>query len=476
MLFPDVTCTVSESLQKNADYGLYDVLDMDGLVVVTLFRRSRRIQINGAYEKKPLDKERITAFVEGHYDDIIRGAAYSNYFYDGYYYHITSRKQATPFVAFTLTVRAGAPFDEKDLRWLDVYEKLNYRRALIENEALQASHFNNSLFDCVQFAILALNREGCILRQNSTAHEFFRQEDGQIFSIGNPEQNLAFQQMFSNAISQNAVQKDSGFVYGEKERFRIFSLNINPLPDSKNRISGVVVTAIDVTSQRMLQTEVELLKRYGFLGEFSMGLAHNIKNPLMIIQGCVKQLPQSCLSLKNIITHQTERINSVITQFLSMGNFSDTTPALPLDLNQTLADTVALVGKYQLNKDIQFRRDFAPRLPPLQARELHLHQIFSNLLLNAMDAIDASGEILLSTSLEGGALLVRIQDTGAGIAPENMPQLFAPYFTTKKNGTGMGLFIANQLVRQYRGTIQLQSAPGLGTVCTVSFPIDEAAV
>ena len=373
---------------------------MDGMIVFTLFRRSRKVQINGSYEKKPLDKGRISAFVERHYDDIIRGIAFSNYLWDGYYYHITSRKQATPFMAFTLTVKADAPFEERDLRWLDVYEKLNYRRALIENEALQASHFNNSLFDCVQFAILALNREGCILRQNSTAHDFFSQEEGQIFSIGSPEQNLAFQKMFSDAITQKAVQQDSGFVYGRKERFRIFSLSINPLPDSKNRISGAVVTAIDVTSQRMLQTEVEQLKRYGFLGEFSMGLAHDIKNPLMIIQGCVKQLPPSCLPLKNIITHQTERINSVITQFLSMGNFPDTVPSLLLDLNQVLTDIVALVGKYQLSKDIRFRQDFAPGLPPLQARQLHIQQIFSNLLLNAMDAIDTSGEIFLSTRSE----------------------------------------------------------------------------
>lgn len=476
MLFPDVTCTVSESLQKNADYGLFDVLDMDCMVVITLFRRSRKIQINGTYEKKPLDQQRIRAFISGHYDDILAGTAYSNHLCDGYYYHITSRKQATPFVAFTMIVKEGAPFEEKDLRWLDVYEKLNYRRSILENEALQTAHFNNSLIDCVQFAVLALNREGFILRQNITAHQFFRREEGQRFLISDPEQDQAFQRMVSAAVAQNAVQQNSAFVYGSEEQFRIFSINISPLTDSKNRISGTVVTAIDVTSQRLLQTEVEQLKRYGFLGEFSMGLAHDIKNPLMIIQGCVRQLPQDCSSLKHIIAHQADRINSVINQFLSIGDFSHAAPPLPLDLNQVLRDTVALVGKYQLNKDILFRQELAPNLPPFQARELHIQQIFSNLLLNAMDAIPSSGEVALSTAWDGEALTVRIRDTGSGIAPEDMPQLFTPYFTTKKNGTGMGLFIAGRLVRQYHGTIHFQSAAGRGTTCTVTFPAGDPAV
>jgi len=473
VLFPDVTCTVPESIQKNEDYGLYDVLDMDCMVVFTLFRTCRRIQINGSYEKRPLDQGQICAFVERHYDSIIRGEPYSNFFWEGYYYHITSRKQARPFVAFTLTVKEGAPFPEKDLRWLDVYEKLNYHRALIENEALQASHFNNSLFDSVQFALLALNREGCILRQNSIAYDFFRLEDGQRFSVGDREQDLAFRRMFSHAVEQNAVQQDPGFVYGSGDQFRILSLNIDPLPDSKDRISGAVITAIDVTKQRTLQTEVEQLKQYGFLGEFSMGLAHDIKNPLMIIQGCVKQLPQEQLPIRNIISHQVGRIDEVITQFLSMGNFSDPAPVLPLDVNRVLTDTVALVGKYQLSKRIRFHQDLSPALPPLRAKELHMQQIFSNLLLNAIDAIPSSGSIFLSTRAEEGGLAVQIRDTGTGIAQEDMPRIFTPYFTTKKNGTGMGLFIVGQLVRRYHGAIRFEPAPDRGTVCTVSFPVPE---
>lgn len=470
MLFPDVTCTVPESIQKNKEYGLYDVLDMDCMIVFTLFRKKHKIQINGTYAKKSLDQTRILAFVEDHYQDILNGALYSNYLYDGYYYHMTSRKQASPFMAFTLVIREGEPFLKKDLQWLDVYEKLNYQRALIENEALQSSNLHNSLFDSVQFAILALNREGCILRQNSIAFELFHIKDGQEFSISDPNQNRAFQRMLSRALERNTVQQNPEFVFNQKDKLRIFSVSVSPLMDSKNKLSGVVVTAIDKTEKRLLQIEVEQLKHYGFIGEFSMGLAHDIKNPLMIIQGCVRQLPSEYNALKNIIHYQTNRINEVITQFMSVGNFSNEAPSVPLDLNQVLKNTANLVGKYQVSKQLQIHMDLEPSLPLFQAKELHMQQIFSNLILNAIDSIPYAGEIFLQSRYTGDRLAIQIQDNGTGISPEHIPHIFTPYFTTKKNGTGMGLFIVRQLVEEYGGTIHFDSAVGKGTTCTVILP------
>lgn len=471
MLFPDVTCTVSESLQKNKDYGLYDVLEMDCMIVFTLFRDQQKIQVNGIYEKRHLNLDQIYRFVESHYEAILAGKTYSNYLEDGYYYHMTSRKQASPFVAFTMVVREGEAFDFKDIQWLDVYEKLNYRRALIENEALQGNNLYNSLLECIRFAFLALNHKGIILQQNRIAHELFGIEIGEKFVIADSDQQSEFQHMFIRAVEGNMAQQASEFVYGPKENMRIFAVSISPLLDSKNKVSGAVITALDKTEERMLQVEVEQLKRYGFIGEFSMGLAHDIKNPLMIIQGCTKQLPSECNALKNIIYYQAKRINDVITQFMSVRNFADEAPSFPLDLNTELKNALSLTGKYQLGKQIQFHMELDNDLPLFEAKELHMQQIFSNLILNAMDAIPSTGEIFLSSAAQRGTIMFQIHDTGIGIPQENIPQLFTPYFTTKKNGTGMGLFIVKQLVEQYGGSISFQSSVGKGTTCRIYFPV-----
>ena len=97
MLFPDVTCVVPESLQKNGDYGLYQVLDADYMIVFTLFRKSGEYQINGVYKKRPLDQEKICAFVKEHFEEIISGTVYSNFEFHGYFYHMTSLKRASPW-------------------------------------------------------------------------------------------------------------------------------------------------------------------------------------------------------------------------------------------------------------------------------------------------------------------------------------------------------------------------------------------
>lgn len=126
-----------------------------------------------------------------------------------------------------------------------------------------------------------------------------------------------------------------------------------------------------------------------------------------------------------------------------------------------------------LFNSIQFRQALASPLPLFCAKELHIQQIFSN-LLNAIDTITASGEIFLSTTVEANSLIVYIRDTGIGIKPEELPQIFTPYCTAKRDGTGMGLFITRQLVQQYRGIIEFEPAEQRGTICTVTFPTLEA--
>lgn len=471
MLFPDVTCVVPESLQKNGDYGLYQVLDADYMIVFTLFRKSGEYQINGVYKKRPLDQEKICAFVKEHFEEIISGTVYSNFESHGYFYHMTSLKRASPFVAFTLVVREGTPFCEKDIQWLDVYEQLNYQRVLIENEAAQVQNLQNSIFNSISTALLALDRKGRVLRLNRVAKDLFHVEQGQCFTLLDIEQNAIFQGMFSKAVEENSVQQNSEFVYGTAGSSRILSVTVSPLTDSKDKISGAAVTATDRTEKRLLQVEVEQLKRYGFLGELSMGLAHDIKNPLMVIQGCVKQLPQEYSAIKNIIQYQTGRINDAISQFMSAENYCSDSPSTALDMNQALENAVALTGKHQMGKQITFRWETDPKLPPFEAKKLHMQQIFTNLILNAMDAISSKGEIVLRSARKGDWLSLEVADNGTGISEEIFPQIFTPYFTTKKTGSGMGLFITKQLVEQYRGTINFRSQPGKGTVCTVCFPI-----
>ena len=112
-----------------------------------------------------------------------------------------------------------------------------------------------------------------------------------------------------------------------------------------------------------------------------------------------------------------------------------------------------------------------PDLPPLVGVRNQLVQVFLNLILNAIDATERDGKVTLAISHADGVVEVQVRDNGCGIAPEQATRLFSPYFTTKKHGTGLGLFVTRRLVNDHGGSVSFDSAPGEGTTFRVALPL-----
>jgi signal transduction histidine kinase len=113
----------------------------------------------------------------------------------------------------------------------------------------------------------------------------------------------------------------------------------------------------------------------------------------------------------------------------------------------------------------------------MRANPSELHQVFVNLVINAVQAMNARGRLTLSTGVENGHLTVTVEDTGPGIAPQDLARVFAPFFTTKERsaGTGLGLYIVHTIISKYGGTIEPVSQPGSGTTFRIQFPLPRAA-
>jgi two-component system, NtrC family, sensor kinase len=145
----------------------------------------------------------------------------------------------------------------------------------------------------------------------------------------------------------------------------------------------------------------------------------------------------------------------------------------PTDVNKCLEDALRICWN-ELKYKAEVRKDYAPDLPLVPAYPQRLGQVFINLLVNAGQAIEKRGQVLLSTRVEGEFVVVRVRDTGRGIAPENMSKIFEPFFTTKDvgMGTGLGLHTAYKIVTAHRGKIEISSVVGQGTEFVVRIPLD----
>ncbi|MCG5056178.1 MAG: hypothetical protein KA712_24790 [Myxococcales bacterium] len=251
-----------------------------------------------------------------------------------------------------------------------------------------------------------------------------------------------------------------------------------------------VTASVGVTLQNsQVYERMKERERLAALGQMAAGLAHEIRNPLGSIKGAAQYLlPSADQSIDpssreflNIIVEEVDRLNKTVSQFLDYAR-PYRGEQQPLDVNQILRKTLTLIEKEEGASKVEISTNLAD-LPPVRADAEQLRQVFLNLMLNALQAMPSGGKLHVSTTLRratrrGAAAAffeVRFKDTGAGIPPENLKDLFVPFFTTKDQGTGLGLPISQRIIENHGGTIEVRSRVGVGSTFTVLLPVEADA-
>ena len=232
-----------------------------------------------------------------------------------------------------------------------------------------------------------------------------------------------------------------------------------------------------------MQARVAQAERLASLGMLAAGVAHEVNNPLGAILALTgltaEDMPKSDPNRENLeeVIRQTERCRDIVKGLLEFSRQSKGATE-PIDLNRVLQDTLSLVGKQALFFNINVVCRFEPQLPPVIADRSQFQQVFINILMNAVQAMDERGTITIETRRNAAenAVEAAISDTGQGIPPEQIGRIFDPFFTTKEGGrgTGLGLSIAYGIVTSHHGRISVQSDLGKGSTFTVRMPAEVA--
>jgi two-component system sensor histidine kinase PilS (NtrC family) len=250
------------------------------------------------------------------------------------------------------------------------------------------------------------------------------------------------------------------------------------LRSGQGAAAGLIGVCQDLSAIKEMEERVRRADRLTALGRLSANIAHEIRNPLASISGAIetlaRELPADATRsrLMEIVVSESERLNQLIAEFLDYARPAPPSP-IPVDLAVVLEEVLTLLQHRPQAEGIKIVRQFGDGLVAA-ADPRPLRQALWNLCLNAVQAMPAGGELRVGARRVAGPGRGQIQlwvsDTGHGIAPDDLPHVFEPFFSTKPGGTGLGLAIVYRVVQDHGGQVEVRSEPGSGTTFTLALP------
>ncbi len=263
---------------------------------------------------------------------------------------------------------------------------------------------------------------------------------------------------------------------------RLYRYEWFPLEARSGEGSRFGLVLRDTTDESRLQDQLVQAEKSGSLGVLTAGIGHELNNPLFGILGLGEaiqeesDLTRAKAYARDILEHG-RRMAAIIRDFTGVATRESKDQRVPVDVNAQLDQALAIAQTSQDCLGLNVRKHYVA-LPHVSALPDQLRLVFINVITNALQAMRSKGDLWLSTEERPGLVTITIRDSGPGIAKQHLGKVFDPFFTTKGQGegSGLGLTVAQRLIRRFGGDIRLESADGQGTTCTITLPTVEARV
>ena len=342
---------------------------------------------------------------------------------------------------------------------------------------------NEHITKMMPSGLITVNREGKILSHNPASDRIFegKLSNGAMLRAMVHESD-ALQKLLEHCVRDAEVFTRVEFHVPTAHGDKRIGINLSPIMNAEGDIEGAICLLSDLTDLVELQNRIKLKENFAALGEMSAGIAHEFKNSLATILGYAQlsATENDALTLRGYakeIQKESNSLAAVVTDFLIFARpVSASIQDLDLvDLVDLLDSVIADVQSHRAGKyEVSFRA-VGPAVVPCDGTLMR--QAFLNLLINAVDAMETKGKLTVEVDRvrERGAEHVRIivEDTGPGIPDAQMTKIFVPFFTTKSNGTGLGLSLVQKAVIAHNGRIEVQNIELHGARFTITLPLPD---
>ena len=384
---------------------------------------------------------------------------------------------------------ATRPIDpgERDLlEMLSDYLAVAIRNARLYGEVAETKQYLEQLILSAGDAIISVDGEGHVRSWNPAAERIFGFTATQ--AIGQPFANLLPHDPYRSARAglsrENPVRAFDAPAKRADGRPLNLAVTLSFLPGRNGGTEGVLAIVRDMTTQREIEAQMHQSERLTALGQMAGGIAHDFNNLLQAILGYAQLMARSPSNIDvvrrgiDVIEKAANGGAETVRRIQKFARLRPDEPFVSMDLNQVVRDSLAITRPRWEEKKIkggvplQLELELGP-VPVVMGRPAELNEVFTNLVLNAIDAMPRGGTLRIRTRLgDHRHAVITVADTGMGMTEEVRKRVFDPFFTTKgEEGTGLGLSVSHSIVERHGGDLRVDSRPGEGTTFTITLPI-----
>jgi PAS domain S-box-containing protein len=340
------------------------------------------------------------------------------------------------------------------------------------------------ILESIPYAIITTDKNGKITTFNRGAEEltlFSRKE-----VIGRNIIDLPLKENKDVFLSWKTLQEGKEFddvesyIFDKNKKKHDVKIHSSLYRGEDNKVLGAILVIRDVSHIKKLEEYLRQSERLASLGQLTAGIAHEIKNPLSIVQAAAEAISMEIKELKlensfiaeltNDILETSQRINQLLVNFLKLSKGEEDNIKETINVIAVIDELLYHLRKKMKDQGIQVIRQYAEKEAYVLANKNGLTQVFLNILINSMQAMERGGTLLIKVENYEKDWMIQIEDSGVGIPASKLPWIFNPFFSTKREGTGLGLSIAHEIIVQHNGKIWAESVEGSGTILYVQLP------
>ena len=340
----------------------------------------------------------------------------------------------------------------------------------------------NAVLDSLGTGVIVCDAFHIVVMNNKSAArilpmEFREAQDRPVWSC---IRDLEISRFIEETIEAEDTVLSREFAVNELSVTRYVSVGIMPLVQKK-AVRGTVISVEDITEKKNEEMKSRRLESLASLTNLAATVAHEIKNPLgsisiyvqllrMAVDSCDARSDSKFSEYLDIVDEEIERLNRIVVDFLFAVRPLKIELS-PMDIGELIRSISTFFGEELSRANVSVVLDVADGLPGIRGDERFLRQMLVNLVKNAMSAMPDGGTLSLGARQRDDTVVISVEDSGVGIPQDVLSRVFEPYFTTKADGTGLGLTMAYKVVKEHGGDIRVKSEPGRGTTFTITLPV-----